>query len=357
MLQKKTVSKLGKNVDRRSFFKACGALGVGAVAGGILQSKFDIVGVGRGLKKVSQSRLAMGTYVTLTAVHESSARAEEAIGRAFDEMDRLIAIFSRFDSASPVSVLNRDGRVDGPPPEMTDVLRWSRHYYDLSGGTFDVTVKPLIDLFSSTVGVDGRTFPRDDQIADALGRVGASEVEVSGKSVRFARSGMGITLDGIAKGYIVDMMSAALFSAGIRNHLINAGGDIRTSGTTVDEESWTIAVEDPEKKRQYPDVIRMTDGAVATSGNYEIFFDKEKIFHHVVDPRTGVSPQYSASVTVRTASVMVADALSTAAFVVAPEDAVRMIESTRPIYHGTGCLVIGSTGELYRSEGWVPASA
>ena len=68
MLKKDVLSKLNRPVDRRNFLKACGALGVGAVAGGILQSKFDVVGLGRGLKKVSQTRIAMGTYVTVAVI-------------------------------------------------------------------------------------------------------------------------------------------------------------------------------------------------------------------------------------------------------------------------------------------------
>jgi thiamine biosynthesis lipoprotein len=356
MAKNELKSKLNRNVDRRTFLKACGALGVGAVAGGIVQSKFDVVGLVRGLKKVSQTRVAMGTYVTITAVHQSRDLAEEAIGRAFEEMDRQIAIFNRYDSTTPVSVLNRDGRLAGPPPELTNLVTWATHFNQLSNGAFDVTVKPLIDLFDATVGRDGRTFPRDDQIADALALVDADGVEVAGGSVRFNKPGMGVTLDGIAKGHIVDMMSASLASSGVRNHLINAGGDIRTSGSTVSGDPWTIAIEDPKKKRNYPDVIHMTDGAVATSGNYEIFYDKERVFHHVVDPRTGNSPHYSVGVTVRTTSVMVADALSTGIFVMEPRAGLALLDSARSAYVAN-CLILGADGSRHVSDGWESARA
>jgi thiamine biosynthesis lipoprotein len=351
MPKRDVISKLNRNVDRRAFLKACGALGVGAVAGGIVQTKFDVLGLSRGLKKVSHTRVAMGTYVTVTAVHQSSDQAEEAIGRAFEEMERQIAVFNRYDSASPVSVLNRDGQLSGPPPELTSLVSWAQHFNQLSGGAFDVTVKPLIDLFDNTLGRDGGTFPRDDQIADALALVDAGGVEVAKGSVRFKKPGMGVTLDGIAKGHIVDTMSAALAARGVKSHLINAGGDIRTSGSTVDGDLWRIAVEDPHKKRNYPDVIHMADGAVATSGNYEIFYDKEKVFHHVVDPRTGASPHHSTSVTVRTTSVMVADALSTGIFVVEPRAGLALLDSARPAYSAQ-CLILGADGGRHTSDGW-----
>jgi thiamine biosynthesis lipoprotein len=324
---------------------------VGAIAGGAVQAKWDVFSLTRRLKKVSQTRLAMGTYVTVTADHESRDLAQDAIGRTFDEMNRLIAIFNRYDSASPVSVLNRDGRLAGPPPEMTDVLRWAGHFNQLSTGAFDVTVKPLIDLFGETVGGDGRMFPRDDQITAALDLIDAEGVDVDTNSISFRQSGMGITLDGIAKGYIVDMMSASLAAVGVENHLVNAGGDIRTSGASVSGEPWRIAVEDPEKKRNYPDLIRMTNGAVATSGSYEVYYDRERVFHHIVDPRTGESPHHSSSVTVRTASVMVADALSTAVFVVEPQTGLRLLESAGRAYESQG-LILGADGQRYSSDGW-----
>ncbi len=354
MSKKDVLSKLNRPVDRRNFLKACGVLGVGAVAGGILQSKFDVVGLGRGLKRVSQTRVAMGTYVTATAVHTSRDLAEDAIGRAFDEMDRLIAVFNRHDSATPISVLNRDGSVSGPPPELKDVLGWARHFNAATAGRFDVTVKPLVDLFSAPVAASA--LPLDDQIAAALGRVDAGGVDVTAKEIRFKNDGMGVTLDGIAKGYIVDMMSAALAERGVTDHLVNAGGDIRTSGANASGKPWTIAVEDPQKKRNYPDVIRMTEGAVATSGSYEIYYDREKVFHHVVDPQSGVSPQHSVSATVRARSVMVADALSTGVFVAEPREGVMLVESIHQTYD-TSCLILGADGERYACGGWAATQA
>jgi thiamine biosynthesis lipoprotein len=356
MREKKSSKKLNRNIGRRDFLKACGALGVGAIAGGLVQAKWDVAGIGRRLKKVSRTDVAMGTFVTVTAVHDSRDLAQEAIGRAFEDMDRLIAVFNRYDPASPVSVLNRDGRLGGAPPELTDVLRWAGHFNQISNGSFDVTVKPLIDLFDATVGRDGRTFPRDDQIAEAAALVDASGVRTADGAVEFARPGMGVTLDGIAKGYIVDMMSASLAGRGVENHLVNAGGDIRTGGRSVSGEAWTIAVEDPRKRREYPDVIRMTDGAVATSGNYEIYYDKEKLFHHVVDPRSGRSPGFNVSATVRAASVMVADALSTATFVVEPDAGVRMVESAG-ITYGAQALILDAGGTRRVSKGWASGRA
>ena len=94
-------------------------------------------------------------------------------------------------------------------------------------------------------------------------------------------------------------------------------------------------------------VIELNDGAVATSGDYEVFYDREKVWHHVIDPRTGSSPHSASSVSVVSDSVMWADALSTAVFVLPPSDGVRLIDSL----DRAECLVLGDD-RSYRSKGW-----
>ena len=162
----------------------------------------------------------------------------------------------------------------------------------------------------------------------------------------------GITLDGIAKGYIVDRASEIISGYDIGNHLINAGGDIRTLGARADKRPWAVAIQDPLKRKDYPDIIHMNNGAIATSGNYEVYYDNEKMFHHIVDPRTGLSPQLSTSVSVTASSTMEADALSTSIFVMNPVNGTRLINS---LPHSE-CLVIEKDGTQLKSRGWKSAA-
>lgn len=340
-----------KHCDRRTFLKTCGALGLGAagaVAGTTgLPAVFEAVRIDRRRFAATQTHLRMGTSVTFTAVHDSKAQAEAAIGRALEEMDRLIAIFSRHDTSTPLSVLNRDGTLAGPPPELVDMLAEAQRYYNDTGGTFDVTVKPLLDLMAATVGA-GRNAPAAEAIDAALSCVGIDGLDVSARRVRFQKAGMGITLDGVAKGYIVDRASDALVRHGVDHHLINAGGDIRARGGRSSGRPWRIAVRDPRQGGRYLDVIELVDGAVATSGDYEIYYDEERMYHHVVDPRTGRSPVYDTSASVMAATVMRADALSTALFVSEPREGIRLIDGQR----GTECMVLTRGGERFESRGW-----
>jgi thiamine biosynthesis lipoprotein len=182
---------------------------------------------------------------------------------------------------------------------------------------------------------------------------------MDGRNLSLSRSGMGLTLDGIAKGYIVDAMADALRAHGATRFLINAGGDIRAAGDRGDELPWTIAIRDPEdsapswdseswRRSVVPDLIRITSGAVATSGSYEVYFDREQLAHHIVQGRTGRSPDHAMSVTVTAATTMEADALATAVFVLGPVEGAGLINGLA----GCECLIIDRQGKQVRSDGW-----
>jgi thiamine biosynthesis lipoprotein len=135
-------------------------------------------------------------------------------------------------------------------------------------------------------------------------------------------------------------------------NLINAGGDIRTRGSKTGNKPWTVAIQDPSKRNNYPDIIHMRDGAVATSGDYEIYYDREKMFHHIVDPRTGLSPELSTSVSVLAPTTMEADALSTSVFVMTPEHGTRLVNGMP----NCESLVVGKDGRMSKSRGWRSAA-
>ena len=209
----------------------------------------------------------MGTFVTVTAVSISVAQTEQAIGSAFEEMDRLIAIFNRHDAATPLSLLNRDSAITAPPPELVAVINHAKQFNLLTHGAFDPTVKPLLDLFDEGFSQSVEPPPSSAEIQKSLEFMGIDGIACSPRRISLSRPGMGLTLDGIAKGFIVDRISQVLVDCGVVNHLVSADGDIRTSGSTSSGRPWTIALEDPKKNRDYPEIIRLHNGAIATSGN------------------------------------------------------------------------------------------
>lgn len=294
------------------------------------------------------TRPAMGTLASLSVISPSAVLAEGAVGRAYDEMDRLIGCLSRFEPASPIGVLNSEGSLKTPPPEVMRLIEHSLSYHRLSGGAFDIAVKPLLDLFADGNGLAAGRVPDEREWREALEVVGSRHLRVDRGGVSFTRSGMGVTLDGIAKGYIVDRMAETLRAAGLRDYLVEAGGDIRASGRRDGRTPWRVAVQDPLKRGRYPGVIELSNAAVATSGSYERYFDRSRRHHHVFSAVTGRSPQSSVSVSVVAPTTMAADALATAVFVLGPEEGIPLVDSLPDC----GCLVVEASGMIRPSRRW-----
>jgi thiamine biosynthesis lipoprotein len=343
---------LDRRIDRRSFMKLSGLLGLGVASTGLIPITAEAVKFNKKMYKISKTRLAMGTFVSMTLIHSSRDEAEEMMGQAFEEMERLSALMNRYDERTAVGELNREGHLNDIPPEMAEVVSKALYYYHRSQGSFDITVKPIIDLFKEKTVDNEKALPTDEELRKALEFVDSKNIELKGRAITFKKTGMGITLDGIAKGYIVDKASELLTARNIGNHLINAGGDIRTRGARADKKPWTVAIQDPSKRKNYPDIVYMNTGAIATSGNYEIYFDREKMFHHIVDPRTGISPRMSTSVSVIAPTAMDADALATGVFVMNPVKGTAFVNSLGQCES----LVVARNGTLLKSRGWKSAA-
>lgn len=325
------------------------------------------VPVAGGRVKVAWSRPAMGTLVSITAIHRSHDLLEEAVGRAFLELERLVGLLSRYEPSSALSMLNAEGTLRDPPPELRTVVSGALRFHALSRGAFDPTVRPLVDLFRGRMLEKGCGPPEwnppgalpgteehwgpvspDYDLLQALDLVNAREVKLRRRAIRFGREGMGITLDGIAKGYVVDRMAEVLAKQGLADFLIDAGGDIRSAGRREDGQPWRVAVQDPDKREDFPDVLRLMDGAVATSGSYEIFFDRDRTRHHIVSGRNGGSPWKSRSVSVVAPTALAADALATAVFVMGPQAGSALVDS---LPH-CACLVVDGLGHTLSSARW-----
>lgn len=296
--------------------------------------------------RVTQVVAAMGTRVSVLALARSRDRAEQAIGTAWQRMDELIGTLSRHDGASALSVLNDRGELRDAPAELVKVVAAAARMHRLSGGAFDATVLPVLELLESTAGQGAFEEPDAATMAGALARVDGAALRVDGRRIFLEREGARLTLDGIAKGYIVDALAAALQAEGVRSFLIDAGGDIRTAGDHAGR-PWRVAVREPGEERS-AELVQLHDGAVATSGSYEIAFDEQRTRHHLIGPRDGRSPQECASVTVRAPDAMSADALATTVFLLGPVAGLRLIDSIAR----AECLIVARDGSRHRSRGW-----
>jgi len=189
----------------------------------------------------------------------------------------------------------------------------------LSDGGFDATVQPLWDVyarhfFGSSAPAPEGPGPRAVEAAREL--VGWSNVEVGARRVALARKGMGLTLNGIAQGYVTDRISEILREAGFDRVLADLGrSEIRALGRHPDGRAWRIGLADPRQPDRFATTLDLADGALCTSGGYGTKFEPSGRFHHLFDPATGASAGHYIAMSVFAASAMVADGLSTTLYV------------------------------------------
>jgi thiamine biosynthesis lipoprotein len=336
------------SIDRRLFLKAFGAFGFGMASRSFTTASPWAGELDKEPERFTDTRLAMGTYVSIILVHTSEKMAREAMDKAFGEIHRLSKLMNHFDDDSSIGLLNRQGRLEDAPQDIVEVIAEALKYYELTDGMFDISIKPVIDLFKEKFSGGNTEHPTEREIKKVLNLVGSHMIELNGRDIRFEKPGMSITLDGIAKGFIVDKASSILLYHNIENHLINAGGDIKAMGLRIDGKPWKAAIQDPMKKKEYLDTIYMSNAAVATSGNYENYFDNKKMFHHIANPRTGLSPVQNSSVSVIAPTAMEADALATSLMVMSSADGISFINSMPE----REALIISRGNHKKRSGGW-----
>jgi len=335
-----------KQMNRRDFIKLCGA---GSLALAAPLSLVPLTEAAVREDRHTRTHLKMGTTVTVTLVTDSAGRADEAFNLAWREIDRLSDIFDRHRAGTAVSELNTNGRLSDPGPEMLAVLKEASDVYHLSDGAFDPTVLPLLNLIEASFDRIGRP-PKDEALVQALAGVDFGTVRFDRGGVSLGGREKRISLDGVAKGYIVDKVGARIKRTGIQNALINAGGDILALGHRGDGRPWRVGIQSPFKSDEYLRVIDLSDRAVATSGSYEIYFDRKQKYHHLINPAAGRPANRVVSATTVAATAARADALSTAAFVrPATLKAVTACEGLLVNREGGQALTPGFKNLLHRS--------
>ena len=286
---------------------------------------------------VSVARPLMGTIVTVTVpgTDDPGKRAEAAehVAAALDEMARVDSLFS-WRLPAPGSM---------PPAERArerrELLEMAVSVQRATGGAFDPRVLPLVRAW----GFDGG----DPVVPDeALLRELVAELREAGlphDAVELESRPDALHFGAWAKGHAVDRALAVLERCGQPAALVNAGGEVRGYGR-----QWTVGVQHPRLPGAL--IARLAPGemAVATSGDYEQFFEQDGVrHHHLLDPRTGRPARGCRSVTVLARTCARADALATAAFVLGPDAGLDLIESLA----GVEALIIDADGDRHDSSG------
>jgi len=295
------------------------------------------------LKPLKQTEMIMGTLVEITVIPGN----EKAIREAFEALKKVDLLMSTYKEDSEISILNREGKAQ-VSEETLEVIEDAIKFSNLTDGAFDITCRPLINLWKKAKKEE--KVATEEEIEEAISLVGYQRIILEGNQIRLEKKGMQIDLGGIAKGYAVDKAIEALKKNGIKRALVNAGGDLYALGIDRQREKWQIGVQDPREEDKIIDIIKVKDKAVATSGDYRRYFTLEgKRFSHIVNPKTGLTVQdVPISVTIIGPDATTTDALSTGVFVLGPEEGMKLIESL-PEVEG---MIISEGMKKLTSEGW-----
>lgn len=300
------------------------------------------------LETYSSTRSIMDTTVTITVLGHDEELAHESIDKAFGRIEYVDALMNNYDNSSDLSVLNRQGYITDANPDLVYVINRSAYYSETSQGAFDISIQPLLDLWKSKFSPGGTNAPpTGEEINETLKLVDHSAIIIENRNITLGE-GMKLTLGGVAKGYAVDLAVESLLEDGIESGFVNAGGDGRYIGTKAGDIPWKVGLQNPEKSEEAIAVMDIEDMAVATSGNYERYFNEAAKVSHISDPRTGYPSQSLMSATVIAGSAMDADAFATALFVLGEEDGMEMIEKL----DGVECLIITADKKIIRSSGF-----
>ena len=296
---------------------------------------------------VTLQRYVMGTMFDIVIYHASRDEGARAAERAMREIERLDRVLSHFKDDSDLSRLNRDGHrgfvaVD---PSLYDVVSQSIEWSRRTGGTFDITIAPLLRTWKQALA-DGRR-PSDADVAAAKHCVGSENIELEAPNrIRFRSACLAIDLGGIGKGYAVDRALEVLKAAGVTSAMINAGGSsIGAIGTPPGQAGWAVKI---AAKVAGSDTLLLRDMSMSTSQQHPLpFATTAGSFGEILDPRTGAPAEGRTAISVVTPNGTDAEAL-TKALLMMPSAEAKALLARMP---DVSALWMSPDGELLRSYG------
>jgi thiamine biosynthesis lipoprotein len=301
-----------------------------------------------GLKVVRRQSWALGSDVSIVALHADPETGNRAIDAALAELERVERAMSLYRPDSQLSRLNRDGSLSEPDPLLILALKAAAQTSERSGGAFDATVQPLWTVYADAQRLG--KLPDEGAVESARLKVDWRRADVQADRIRLAQPGGAVTLNGIAQGLAADRVLTLLREHGIEHALVNTG-ETAATGRRDDGERWTTGIQHPRRKDAYVAVAKFDGRSLATSGDYATSFTPDHQFNHIFDPATGRSPTTLSSVTVVSPACLDADALSTAIFVLGPEKGLALAKATP----NTDVLLVFKDGRMLTTGGFPKA--
>ncbi len=289
-----------------------------------------------------QTRFMMDTYVTVYAIGPKKKTAR-IINLSLDRMQEVDTKFNSLNPKSPIYAFNNRNEPISDE-EIVQVAALALEIAEASGGDFDITVAPLIELW----GFYGESphLPQEQEIKACLRRIGYKYLSLKNSRLEKIREDVRIDLGGIAKGYAVSQAVKVLREQGVTSALIDAGGDVYALGKKG-HDLWKVGIRRP-RGEDLLGYLEVADLAVMGSGDYERFFEKDdKRYHHIFDPKTGYPAESLSGMTLIYSDPVAADGWITALFVMGPEKGLGTVEKIP----GMEAIMVTKSGEILYSSG------
>ena len=303
-----------------------------------------------GKGKSEKSFFAMDTYVSVTVYGNGSAKNVKAAENLVKELETKYGVNS---VNGELRKLNSRGGAAEASDGILEMLACARILWERTNGSYDVTAKPLSELWGFVKdgnGVDKYRVPSETEINEALLRVGMEKVAFGddGNSV-WLSNGAQIDLGSCAKGYIAQKTAEMLKARNVSYAIISLGGNVQTVGEKPDGKLFSVGISDPKSPSGILGVIEVGETAVVTSGTYQRYFEQEgKRYHHIFDAETGKPCENGLlSVTVVCENGLWADALSTALFLLGKDGAMEYYRT----YGGFEAVIVSDDGSVTVTDG------
>jgi FAD:protein FMN transferase len=270
-------------------------------------------------------------------------RPDHLVELAMQEVRRIEAKYSRYVESSIVGQINTQAGRDWVDcdEETCGLLDYANTLHALSDGLFDITSGVLRRVWD----FGKKTIPSSEELKQVLPLIGWPKFERQGNKARLKKAGMQIDLGGFGKEYAVDRVATIFLENGVTSALINFGGDVRVLGTKPNGNPWQIGIQDPRQLDRCFATLSLSQGALATSGDYERFFEVDgKRYCHILNPKTGMPVSYWRSITVLAPLTSAAGATTTIAMLL-QKQGLNYLQNS-----GFAFLAVDHNGEVFRGD-------
>ncbi len=288
------------------------------------------------------SAMASGCEVRIAGM--SRRKAEPLAKLAIAEVHRIEAKYSRYRTDSVVARINAGagtGQAVGVDTETAHLIDFAASLFDSSDGLFDITSGTLRRAWDFR----SQRMPAEGQIEALLPLVGWQQVNWDGRAIALPRPGMEVDFGGFGKEYAADRAATLLQAHGVQHGLINLGGDIRVIGPRLSGKPWMLGIQHPRDPQQLLAELPLDSGALATSGDYERYFERDGVrYCHVLDPRSGWPVSAWQSISVLAPACLAAGALTTVAMLKGA-DALAFLDEQNVAY-----LAVDAQGQSHEGQ-------